>query len=98
MENKTKVLYGQEFTFNEIMECNRGVMKKIMLDIWGDETPRTSWDNVLDNLIETFKLYCGDEASEFMAERFMNDSISINDIMAEFEMWVLWADMEDFDV
>lgn len=98
MENKTKVLCGLELTFDKIMEYNRGVMKKIMLDTWGDETPHTSWDNVLDNLIETFKLYCGDEASNFMEEQFMNDSISITDVMAEFGMWVLWADMEDFDV
>ena len=67
-----------------------------------DGEPNTSWDNIFDNVVNDFELYCGDEMSGMgtdlpITERFNHGLLNERDIATEFADWVRWIDLSDYD-
>lgn len=55
-------------TVNEVLTANREKLMEILKENFKGD-PKTSWGNILDNVMDWFECYCGDEASEFLAEQ-----------------------------
>lgn len=67
-----------------------------------DGEPNTSWDNIFDNVVNDFELYCGDEMSGMgtdlpITERFNHGLLNERDIATEFADWVQWIDLPAYD-
>lgn len=66
-------------------------------------TPETSWDNIFDNVLFDFTLYAEDEASADDEGITFADGLELglytdDDIFTEFEQFVMFKDLEDYDV
>lgn len=66
-------------------------------------TPETSWDNIFDNVLFDFTLYAEDEASADEEGITFADGLELglytdDDIFNEFEQFVMFKDLEDYDV
>ena len=66
-------------------------------------TPETSWDNIFDNVLFDFTLYAEDEASADEEGITFADGLELglytdDDIFTEFEQFVMFKDLEDYDV
>ena len=71
---------------------------------WQDdyEEPDCGWDNLFDNVLAEFELFCEDEASInddglTIMQRYENGDISNVGMELEFENWVMWEDLDDYD-
>lgn len=67
-----------------------------------DGDPNTSWDNIFDGAVDEFWRFCDDEASadesgKTISERFDAGEITAEDVDSEFDGWVMWVDINDFD-
>ena len=70
-------------------------------------TPKTSWDNIFENLVNDFELYADDEASSHyeeggfygptIQERWGAGEISSEEVMWEFDEWLMGLDLSDYD-
>ena len=70
--------------------------------------PKTSWDNIFDTVVEDFTLFCDDEASadldkstgwfgDTLATKFADGEITADDINAEFESFIRFLDLNEYD-
>lgn len=59
--------------------------------------PSTSWENIFENALEDFKLYAGDEASGNILNEFIDGDFDEIDMYNEFEQFVMWKDLADYD-
>ena len=72
-----------------------------------DGKPNTSWDNIFDNVVNEFELYCDDEASSHVEEggmygktikeRYDDGEIDAEDVENEFDEWTIWLDLNEYD-
>lgn len=60
-------------------------------------TPATSWDNIFYNVLEEFTLYADDEVSGFLSDKFDEGKITTNDMLDEFDQYIMWLDLNDYD-
>lgn len=68
---------------------------------WANEyegKPSTDWDNIFDNVLEDFKLYANDEASGFIEDKFREGEYTEDDMDSEFEQFIMFHDLNDYDV
>ena len=86
----------QNVTFTEALERNKGLMMKIIKDTYHGE-PKTSWDNVLDGVLEYFTLYANDEASENLVDKFERGEVDILEVASEFEQFLIFGGIEDIN-
>lgn len=68
-----------------------------------DGEPSTSWDEIFDNVVNDFELYCDDEASamgtdRFLKERFDSGELSESDMLTEFYDFIRFIDLADYDI
>ena len=61
-------------------------------------TPKTGWDNVYDNVVDEFMRYADDEASEFILEKYESGEYTDNDVLDEFDQFLMFRDLNDYDV
>lgn len=84
--------------------------KDAYIQRWSEDyegTPATSWENIWDNVVNEFELYADDEASSHsddrgmygptIKERFDSGEIDAEDVEYEFDEWVMWLDLSDYD-
>ena len=84
--------------------------KDAYIQQWSEDyegTPATSWENIWDNVVNEFELYADDEASSHadghgmygptIKERFDSGEIGAEDVEYEFDSWVMWLDLSDYD-
>ena len=67
---------------------------------WQSESegePDTSWDNIFENALEDFKLYADDEASGNILDEFIEGDFDEIDMCNEFEQFIMWKDLADYD-
>lgn len=67
---------------------------------WQSESegePDTSWDNIFENALEDFKLYADDEASGNILDEFIEGDFDEIDMYNEFEQFMMWKDLADYD-
>jgi len=84
-------------TVNEVLTANREKLMEILRENFvGD--PKTSWGNILDNVVDWFECYCCDEASEFLNEQFETGKIDTNELLWRFEQFVIFDDINEYDV
>lgn len=62
-----------------------------------DSDPVTSWDNVFDNALAAFQSYADDEASGFLLDKYTSGEIGDGDMRQEFDDFVTFSDLNDFD-
>lgn len=62
--------------------------------------PETSWENILTNIVDEFKLYCDDEASGFLMDKYISGEISGEEMLNAFEDYITFGveDINDYDV
>lgn len=86
-----------ERTISNLLTEKRAEFMKLLKENTEGE-PRTSWDNVLDGLLMWFEIYCSDETSEFLDEKYNSGEIDDNEILWEFEQFIVYAeDINDYD-
>lgn len=85
------------YNLTETMSINREALMKILKEYYEGE-PKTSWDNVLDGVLSWFETYCGDDASNYLEERYESGKIDTDELLWEFEqfVWVI-EDINEFD-
>lgn len=74
--------------------------KDAYIQRWSEEyegTPATSWDNIFDNVLEEFTRYADDESSGFILEKFENGEYTADDMDNEFEQYIMWRDLGEYD-
>lgn len=84
--------------------------KSAYIDEWQRDytgTPNTSWDNIFDNVLNEFTLYCGDEVSaeqdergnygDTLEEQYDDGRIDSEDIEREFDHWIVFVDLNEYD-
>lgn len=81
----------------EIMSIKREALMEILKKYYEGE-PKTSWDNVLDGVLSWFETYCGDDASNYLEEKYESGKIDTDELLWEFEQF-LWfiEDINEFD-
>ena len=81
----------------EIMTIKREAFMEILKEYYEGE-PKTSWDKVLDEVLCEFELYCGDDVSNWLEERYESGKIDSDELLWEFEQFV-WTieDINEFD-
>lgn len=84
-------------TVNEVLTANREKLMEILKDNYTGD-PKTSWGNILDNVVDWFECYCGDETSEFLNEQFETGKIDTNELLWRFEQFVMFDDINEYDV
>ena len=85
--------YGDAFE-----DIERG--KDAYIQRWSEEyegAPATSWDNIFDNVLEEFTRYADDEVSGFILEKFENGEYTAEDMDNEFEQYIMWLDLNEYD-
>ena len=105
--NKRPIKCSSYDSLSEAIELARDAY----LDAWIKDytgTPNTSWNNIFDNAKEEFILYCGDEASaesdmygtygDTLEDMFVAGLIDEDDLIYEFDQWLMWRDLSEFDV
>lgn len=73
---------------------------------WSDRysgDPDTSWDNIFDNVLFDFTLYAEDEASAnenglTLLDRVEQGIATDDDIFNEFDQFIMFRDLNDYDV
>lgn len=79
--------------------------KETIIDEWRntyDGEPSTSWDEIFDNVVNDFELYCDDEASSYgedrtLKEKFDAGVLSESDMLTEFYDFIRFIDVSDYD-
>lgn len=74
--------------------------KDAYIQRWSEDyegTPATSWDNIFDNVLEEFTRYADDEVSGFILEKFENGEYTADDMDNEFEQYIMWRDLGEYD-
>ena len=81
----------------EIMTIKREAFMEILKEYYEGE-PKTSWDKVLDKVLCEFELYCDDDVSNWLEERYESGKIDSDELLWEFEQFV-WTieDINEFD-
>ena len=83
-------------TVNEVLTANRDKLMEILRENFvGD--PKTSWGNILDNVVDWFESYCDDEASGFLDEQFESGLLNADDLIGEFDQWLSFGGIEDIN-
>ena len=75
--------------------------KDAFIQEWSNEytgTPTTSWDYIFEGALEEFTRYADDEASGFIEQKFYDGELTTEDMLGEFEQFVMWRDLADYDV
>ena len=75
------------------------------IDRWSNDyegTPKSSWDQIFDAVESEFEAYADDEASSdetgrTLVNRFEDGDIDDDGMDSEFDMWVEWLDLNDYD-
>jgi hypothetical protein len=91
-------LYGDAY---EDIEISRDAY----IQQWQDEyegEPSTSWDDIFDKVLDDFVLYCGDEASadetgKTIEEKYESGEYTSVDVEDEFDNWIMWISLDDYD-
>lgn len=84
-------------TITNLIEEKRESFMKVLQDQTTGE-PRTSWNYVLDGLLYDFEAYANDEASEFIDEQYSRGEIDDNEILWQFEQFVMFLeDINEYD-
>lgn len=82
----------------EIIELNRDAYIQRLSREW-EGTPNTSWDVIFDNLLDEFKAYADDEASDFIEQKFYDGEYTAEDVDNEFDNFITWIDdINEYDI
>ena len=87
-------------TVNKVLAANREKLMEILRENFTGD-PKTSWENILDNVVDWFERYCDDEASGFLDEQFESGLLNADDLIGEFDQWLSFGgidDINDFDI
>lgn len=85
-------------TINNLIEEKRDRFMQILRDQIEGE-PRTSWNNVLDLLLQDFEAYAGDDASGFIDEQYERGEIDDSEIIWQFDQFIMFLeDINEYDI
>ena len=87
-------------TLEQLFIDRRKDFEEHMREFEGSYTPKTSWEEMTDNAIAEFKLYCEDEASGFLKDSYESGANSGDYVLNDF-YWMLWTlaqCIEQFDI
>lgn len=97
-------------TYDDGMYSDIELSKDAYIDEWQRDysgTPNTSWDNIFDNVLNEFTLYCGDEASAYVDDyynysdpleiMYADGQVDAEEVAHEFDQWLMWRDISEFD-
>ena len=63
-------------------------------------TPKSSWEDIFENVFDEFTRYADDEVSDFILDKFDNGEITADDVDAEFDNFLtFWIDdINEYDI
>ena len=83
-------------TVNKVLAANREKLMEILRENFTGD-PKTSWENILDNVADWFESYCDDEASGFLSNQFESGLLNADDLIGEFDQWLSFGGIEDIN-
>lgn len=83
----------------EIIELNRDAYIQRLSQDW-EGTPKSSWEDIFENIFDEFTRYADDEVSDFILDKFDNGEITADDVDAEFDDFLtFWIDdINEYDI
>ena len=83
----------------EIIKLNKDHYIQRLSDEW-EGTPKSSWEDIFENVFDEFTRYADDEVSDFILDKFDNGEITADDVDAEFDNFLtFWIDdINEYDI
>ena len=83
----------------EIIKLNKDHYVQRLSQEW-EGTPKSSWEDIFENIFDEFTRYADDEVSDFILDKFDNGEITADDVDAEFDNFLtFWIDdINEYDI